>query len=84
MSTIFGIDIYPNACLTETVTEVGRVRGGYLNRWLIRAVVTKTRPSRKVIYDTIHNRLYCHPAVLQEIKLAMEKEYPSPFTGALL
>jgi len=39
MKTIYGIEIWPSPLLTET--REGRVRGGYMNRWLIRAMVTE-------------------------------------------
>lgn len=68
--TLFGLQICPSPLMTEAVTEVRRVHGGYLNRWLIRQVVTETRPSRAFIHDRVNNVVYCHPAVLAQLQKA--------------
>lgn len=67
---LLGITIKPSPLMVETVTEVRRVRGGYLNRWLIRAVVTETRPSRSVFHDRLNNVMYAHPDVIAQIARA--------------
>lgn len=64
---LLGITIKPSPLMVETVTEVRSVRGGYLNRWLIRAVVTETRPSRNVIHDRINNVMYAHPDLIAQM-----------------
>lgn len=67
---LFGVNIQPSPLMTETVTEVRRVRGGYLNRWLIRAVVIETRPSRNVLHDRINNVMYAHPVLIAQLARA--------------
>lgn len=64
MNSFCGIPIYPSPLLVEK--KVTRVLGGYMNHWLIRAEVTV--PSRKAIHDQINNRLYMHPAFIQELQ----------------
>lgn len=41
-----------------------RVRGGYMNRWLIRVEVVKPNPNAR----TRNGRLYAHPDVLDRIR----------------
>lgn len=64
-----GVPIIGNPCMV--VLEEQRVPGGYMNRWLIRRVVNV--PSRQVIHDRRHNRLYCHPSLLTELQRAVAK-----------
>jgi hypothetical protein len=46
-----------------------RIPGGYMNRWLIRAEVIV--PTRNVIHDRVNDIMYCHPEMLEEIKVAL-------------
>jgi len=69
MNKPFGIDIIPSLNDMFLEKKVVRVPGGYLNRWLVRAEVMV--PSRQIIHDRMNNRIYCHPAMLAEIKRAM-------------
>lgn len=77
MTTIFGIELCPSPLLVET--RVGRVRGGYMNRWLIRAMVTV--PSRTMIHDRVNNRYYAHPELIAEMKRTVAKLHPQWFPG---
>lgn len=79
---LYGMEVVPSLLLTETVTEERRVRGGYLNRWLIRQIVTEMRPSKKVIHDRLSNRIYCHPEILAQIKRELAER--SPVFGGVL
>lgn len=67
--SIFGVEIYPSPLMVEE--KLGYIRGGYLNRWWIRAKVTV--PSARVIHDRMNNRMYCHPAVIHQIR----RSFPS-------
>lgn len=75
MSTLFGIEIIPTDNFMFTEKKVTRIPGGYMNHWLIRAEITV--PSRKIIHDHLNNRIYCHPAMLQEIKRHFATKYPT-------
>lgn len=72
MKTIYGIEVWPSPLLTET--REGRVRGGYMNRWLIRAMVTV--PSRQMIHDRLNNRIFAHPELIAEMERSLAKSYP--------
>lgn len=72
---IFGISIHPAPLMVEQ--KETRIKGGYLNRWLIRAVVTV--PSTKVIHDRLNNRMYCHPAVIQQMRKSMQPDMQGAF-----
>ena len=63
MSPFSGIQVHPSPLMTER--KVIRVPGGYMNHWLIRAEVEV--PSRRIIHDRLNGRIYCHPAMLNEI-----------------
>lgn len=65
----FGPRLVPAPHMVETV--VGRVPGGYMNRWLIRGV--STRPMRSVIHDSQRNVIYAHPEVLEQLKKELSK-----------
>lgn len=75
--TLFGISIIPSPLMTETVVVERRVRGGYMNRWLIRAFIPETRPSRNFIHDRLANRIFCHPSIVDEIRRAFEVGHPA-------
>lgn len=64
---IFGIQICPSPLMVEK--KVMRVRGGYLNRWLIRAEVIV--PRNEFVHDRVSNRIYCHPDMVVKLKEAM-------------
>jgi hypothetical protein len=49
--------------------KVVRVRGGYLNRWLIRAEVIA--PSNRIVFDEVTGVGYCHPEVLDKLQKAV-------------
>lgn len=66
------MQFYPSAFMTETV--VTRVRGGYMNRWWIRAEVV--RPVRRILIDEASGRAFCHPDVLAELRRAVERKQP--------
>jgi len=59
---MFGTKLVPSP-LTVTRT-VGRVRGGYLNRWLIRGIVE----TPAIFHDRLNNVLYVHPALMAKLK----------------
>lgn len=44
--------------------KVGRVRGGYLNRWLIRGIVE----TPAIFHDRLNNVIYVHPALMPKLK----------------
>ncbi len=75
MNSLYGIPVYPAPWMTETKTT--RVRGGYLNRWLIRATVTL--PKQEVAHDRINHRIYAHPAVIAQLAktLHADKVFPN-------
>ncbi|WP_157979194.1 hypothetical protein [Rhodoferax ferrireducens] len=73
--SIFGISIHPAPLMVEE--KETRIRGGYLNRWWIRAVVTV--PSSNVIHDRLNNRMYCHPAVIAQMRKAMQPDMQRAF-----
>lgn len=72
MKTIYGIELCPSPLMTES--REGRVRGGYMNRWLIRAMVTV--PSRTMIHDRVNNRVFAHPELIAEIERSVAKLNP--------
>lgn len=72
MKRLFDMELHANPLLTET--KIGRVHGGYMNRWLIRAMVTA--PSKQVIVDNLNNRIYAHPEMINEISREFQRRYP--------
>lgn len=64
MTPFLGMRLVANPLLVERKTV--RIRGGYLNRWLIRAEVDV--PSTKIFQSLVDGVYYCHPDVLDRIK----------------
>lgn len=59
---LHGMRIFENPFAVRKVTT--RIRGGYMNRWLIRAQVNE--PCFYI--DDINNIIHCHPYLLPEIR----------------
>jgi len=67
LDALWGIRFMPAPHMVETVEA--RVPGGYMNRWLIRAKVT--RPMRSFYH--IGNTVHAHPEVLEQLKKELTK-----------
>lgn len=62
------------------VTRVeARVRGGYLNHWLIRAFVEKPC----MIHDRLNGRFYVHPSLMPALRAQFAREFPVFDLGGL-
>ena len=66
-SPFAGLRFVASPLLVEVVET--RVPGGYMNRWLIRATVT--RPMRHGIH--VGNTVLAHPDVIEQIKKELTK-----------
>lgn len=72
MMTFDGIAIYPLKSLV--VTRKRRVRGGYLNRWLV--LETVVEPSPNVHVEATTGVAYAHPVTLARINLELTRRFP--------
>lgn len=70
---LYGMQLCESPLMVEP--KVGRVRGGYLNRWLIRGMVTT--PARNAIVDRINNRIYMHPEMIRQLQIQLRNKYPT-------
>jgi len=67
-AVVNGVEVFTNRILFETVERVERrVRGGYMNRWLVRQVTQERVIKQHAIHDRTHNRIYCHPDTLDRL-----------------
>lgn len=58
---LYGTEVMPSPlAVTRTV---GRVRGGYMNRWLIRGIVE----TPAIFHDRLNNVLYVHPDLMAKL-----------------
>jgi hypothetical protein len=67
---LYGMRLVANQFLTVDVPYDRRVRGGYLNRWLIREAGIERRPSPTAIVDRISGTIFAHPETLQRLLAA--------------
>jgi hypothetical protein len=66
--TFFGVPIIETDTMTVKV-EV-RIRGGYLNRWLIRSYEDRSA------YAVHENCIVAHPAAIDALRLQLQQKYP--------
>lgn len=62
MTKFMGMNLLESPLATRR--EIRRVRGGYMNRWLIRAEVTVPC----VIHDRLSNTIYLHPELMAKLR----------------
>jgi len=67
MSQIGGLRIVPDEHMVERVEA--RVPGGYMNRWLIRATVTRPLRTARMWGNT----LFMHPTLIEQFKKELTK-----------
>lgn len=67
MYNLCGYRIVAHPHLTQT--HVRRVRGGYLNRWWIREIVTEPYPQLLVVEAT--RTIYAHPEIAVLLRRAL-------------
>jgi len=72
MSSFLGMRLVANPLLVEKKTV--RIRGGYLDRWLIRAEVMV--PSTKIFQNPVDGTYHCHPDLLDKIREATKPQLP--------
>ena len=69
---LHGFEIHCSVLMVESFREERRVRGGYMNRWLIREIVSGERPL-KAAYR-FGNSIYLHPDMLDELNRELERQ----------
>lgn len=71
MNTFLGVPIIESELAVKVVER--RVRGGYMNHWLIRAHVRE--PS--MLVDRRNNRIYVHPALMPALRAKLNEQIPA-------
>lgn len=66
------LEIHCSVLMVENYREEKRVKGGYMNRWLIRKIESGTRPLSSV-YRT-GNCIYMHPTMLEKLNQALKEQ----------
>lgn len=70
------IRIVEHSMAVKTVET--RVRGGYMNRWLIRDFVEQPC----AFHDRIHDVMYVHPSLMPKLRALSDIEAPLGCTSA--
>lgn len=70
MNHLLGVRVYANSLLVRERRIESRVRGGYMNRWLIRKVDVLREPYAVMAADHLFGgqALYAHPEVLARMR----------------
>lgn len=64
-AVVNGMQVFTSRILFEAMERVERrVRGGYMNRWLVRQVTHERVIKQHAIHDRSRNCIYCHPDTL--------------------
>lgn len=70
MGALCGVPIYESELATRPVVRETRVRGGYMNRWLLRAFVTVNEPTAYMMQRPPAGRpaIIAHPEVAMRLR----------------
>lgn len=69
MNLFSGFSIITNPNLTVSVPFDRRVRGGYLNRWLIRERGVEVKPDPHAYVLELERKIVMHPETLRMVEL---------------